>query len=470
MNEEQPTARDQVFLNDGDRPLPRNLEAEAAVLAAIMLDPQNALDPALHSLRAPGSFFHPPHQVIFNAMLELNQERGAAAIDLLTLTDLLDKKGKIEEIGGAPFLRRIMDSLPTAANIEYHVDIVYENATLRRLIKTATRIVDRCYDQRESVRELVDRIEGEISQVVNARAGSETVALGEQMLDVITYLEKVQNNDPSAMGIQTGYPDLDRLVYGLKPGEMFVLAARPSIGKTALALNMAENIALGVNPVEVGIFSLEMSTKMLALRLLCSQARVNIADIRENAISRGRWEAIGETAMRLRKAPIFIDDASAGLDVMELRNRARRMKREHGIKLLMIDYLQLLRPVAGNRNTTRENEVSQISGCIKGLANELGIPIIVLAQLNRQAEQPGARPRLSHLRESGAIEQDADVVALLHREREESASAETRQIEAELIIAKHRNGPTGLVPLLWMPSYTRFESRSAIADEDVPEI
>lgn len=461
---------DKSTINGGDRPLPRNLEAETAVLGAILLDPQNALEPALRCLRFPNSFFHPPNQIIFNEMIKLNKDRGAGSIDLVTLNDYLEKQGKLEEIGGAAYLRRVMNSLPTAANIEHHVDIVYENAVLRRLIETGSEIVDRCYGQEENVRTLIDHIESEISSVTNLRSGSEAVPLGEQMLDVINYLEKVQNNDPGAMGIQTGYPDLDKLIYGLKPGDMFVLAARPSIGKTALALNIAENIALGSEPSEIGIFSLEMSTKMLSLRFLCSQARVNIADIRENAISRGRWEEICEKAGKLRKAPIFIDDVSAGLDIIELRNRARRMKREHGIKALVIDYLQLMRPSNTNRNSTRENDVSQISGSIKSLANELEIPIMVLAQLNRQAEQVGARPKLAHLRESGAIEQDADVVALLHRDREESINPNSQQVEAELIVAKHRNGPTGLVPLLWMPNYTRFESRTSIADEDVPDI
>ncbi len=470
MNDVSTNSQTSVTLLDGDRPLPRNIEAETAVLAAILLDPQHAMEPAFRSLHFRNSFFLPAHQLIFNAMVALNQDSGTCAIDLVTLTDYLDRKKKLDEIGGAAFLRRIMNSLPTAANVEYYIEIVYETAVLRRLIETSAEIVDRSYRQELPVRELIDRVEADISNVVNLRGGTEAVALGDQMLDVIKYLEQVQNNDPAAMGVQTGYPDLDKLIYGLRPGEMFILAARPSIGKTALALNMAENIALCGDPKPVGIFSLEMSSKMLALRFLCSQARVNIADIRENAIARGRWEQICDKAAALRKAPIYIDDVSAGLDVIELRNRARRMKREHDIQVLFIDYLQLLRPVSGNRNSTRENEVAQISGGIKGLANELGVPIVVLAQLNRQAEQAGARPKLPHLRESGAIEQDADVVALLHREREENIGSEQTQMEAELIVAKHRNGPTGLVHLLWMPQYTRFESRTHIADEDVPDI
>jgi replicative DNA helicase len=235
---------------------------------------------------------------------------------------------------------------------------------------------------------------------------------------------------------------------------------------------MAENIALSSDPRPVGIFSLEMSTKQLVLRLLCSQARISLNDVRDCALSPGRWQDVMRSGDRLKKAPIYIDDASAMLDVIELRARARRMRREHKIEILIIDYLQLMKPVGGNRNTTRENDVAMISGGIKGLAKELGIPIVVLAQLNRQAEQTGQRPKLSHLRESGAIEQDADVVALLHRDRDlENTPGEQRGgIESELIVAKHRNGRTGIANLVFIPAYTRFENRSRIPDDDIPEV
>ena len=286
------------------------------------------------------------------------------------------------------------------------------------------------------------------------------------------YLERLNTKDPSVLGIQTGFEALDRIIMGLRPGEMFVLAARPSIGKTALALNMAENMALcSERPVPVGIFSLEMGVQQLVLRLLCSMARISLGDVRDCALTGGRWADVGRAADRLRKAPIYIDDCAAQMDIIELRGRARRMKQEFDIGVLFIDYLQLLRPVGGNRNSTRENEVAQMSGGIKGLAKELNIPIVVLAQLNRQAEQTGQRPKLSHLRESGAIEQDADVVALLHRERDvenQLSSDGLTGIESELIVAKHRNGQTGVAPLLFIPAYTRFENRSPISDEDVP--
>jgi len=285
----------------------------------------------------------------------------------------------------------------------------------------------------------------------------------------VEHMEKLSSQDADSRGLQTGFTDLDKLITGLKPGDMIVLAARPSIGKTAFALNIVANVALGKSRAPVGVFSLEMSTESLVLRLLCSLAQISLGDIRDRAISTARWAELLRAAGQLKEAPIYIDD-SGDLDVLELRTKGRRMVREHGVKFLVIDYLQLLKAVGGNRNTTRENEVSQMSGRIKGLAKELGVPIMVLAQLNRQAEQPGQRPRLSHLRESGAIEQDADIVAMLHRdpELETTKGSIGEGTDAELIIAKHRNGPTGIVPLTFLSQYTRFADRSPVADADVP--
>ena len=251
---------------------------------------------------------------------------------------------------------------------------------------------------------------------------------------------------------------------------MVVVAARPSIGKTALALNMAANIALGTPPRPVGIFSLEMPAHQVVLRLLCSDARIGLSEVREGAMTTARWKELMAASQRLRDAMMVIDD-TGGIDILELRNKARRMKRDYNIAVLFIDYLQLIQVSGSNRNTNRENEVARISGSIKALAKELDIPIVVLAQLNRQAEQQGQRPRLAHLRESGAIEQDADVVALLHRDRDEQQDRDKAQrgVEAELVIAKNRNGETGLAHLIFRV-YTRFENHSRIADEDVPEV
>ncbi len=467
-----PKSNSHVTLLGGDKPLPHNTEAEIAVLGSVLLDPITALDTASSALNFAESFYHPAHQEIFQALLSLgNGEGSRQAIDIVTLADTLDKRGKLESAGGRAYLAQINNSVPTAANIEYYVDIVHQNALLRRLIRSSTDILEKCFQPQDSVKELIDGIESEILAITNLKQGGDTVAVGDLIFDAIDHMEKLRQKDPTIMGLPTGFDSLDDIILGLRPGEMFVLAARPSIGKTALALNMAENIAMCSEPRAAGIFSLEMSTKQLVLRLLCSQARISLGDIRDCALSQGRWQEIMQAGDRLRKAPIYIDDTSANLDVVELRARARRMKREHDIQVLFIDYLQLLRPVGGNRNTTRENEVAQMSGGIKSLAKELEIPVVVLAQLNRQAEQQGQRPKLSHLRESGAIEQDADVVALLHRERDtdsETPIDPRSGIEAELIVAKHRNGRTGIANLVFIPAFTRFENRSPIAEEDVP--
>jgi len=343
---------------------------------------------------------------------------------------------------------------------------------LRRLIRTSADILNRCFDPQDDLDELLDAIEAEILSVTGLSEGSGAKAVADLMLPAIDHLDKLHSGDLEVMGIQTGYEDLDNMITGLRPGEMTVLAARPSIGKTAMALNFALNMAVRENPVPVGFFSLEMSAELLVLRLLCSHARVGLGDIRDGAVSQAKWQQITEAGQMLRESQIYIDD-TGGLDIMEMRSRARRMKRDWDIGIIFIDYLQLLRANVG-KNATRENEVSRISGGIKALSKELEVPIVVLAQLNRQAEQAGQRPKLSHLRESGAIEQDADVVALLHREREAQMEGEANVIQegmdAELIIAKHRNGPTGIVPLTFLPTYTRFESRSRYTDEDVRDI
>jgi len=462
-----------VSLLSGDRPLPHNDDAEIAVLGSILLDPSVALDTAVSTLKSPRSFYKPAHRQVFQSIIELAENHGKTpeTIDLVTLCDDLQKRGALEQVGGQSYLARIMNSVPTAANIEYYVNIVRENAVLRRLIQAGSDIVERSFDPQHSVKELVDKIESEILSITQAKDDTGSVPIGDKVISAIEFIDKLHQQSEEVLGIQTGFPELDKILMGLHAGEMFVLAARPSIGKTALALNMAENIGLSSDGASTGFFSLEMSVDQLVLRQLCSLARINLADIRECALSKGRWQEIMRSGQRLKQAPIYIDDSTAGLDIAELRARARRMKREYDIQILFIDYLQLLKPVNTNRNTTRENEVSQISGGIKNLAKELGIPVVVLAQLNRQAAQAGQKPRLSHLRESGAIEQDADVVALLHREREtESAEyANSRSgMEAELIVAKHRNGQTGTVPLVFIPAYTRFEARSRVEDDDVP--
>lgn len=454
----------------GDRPLPNNQDAEMAVLGCMLLEPDPCIGTAGEKLHFPGAFFNPVHQIIFDCLLELREKKRGHAIDLITVADALASAGALEKTGGHAYLSQLMNAVPSSANIENYVTIVYEQAILRRLIHTGAEIAGRSFDPQESVRELMDSFEAEIMDITRLGGGSDLIPVKDLLNPTIERIEKFITEGPDSQGIKTGFSILDKMVSGLKPGDMFVLAARPSIGKTALALNMAANVALGSEPRKVGVFSLEMSSDQLVLRLLCSHARVNMADLRDASLANSRWSDLMAAAGQLKSAPLYIDD-SGNIDILSLREKSRRMKQKHGLDMLVIDYLQLIKPVGGNRNSTRENEVSQISGGIKGLAKELGIPIIVLAQLNRMAEQPGQKPKLSHLRESGAIEQDADIVALLHRDRDTDAGQigedkETR--DAELIIAKHRNGATGIVPLTFIPRFTRFEIRSAISDADVP--
>ncbi len=458
-------------LTSGEQPLPHNSEAEVAVLGAMLLDPANAVDKAVTRLNFGDAFYSPAHQTIFETIIALSNEKPRAQIDAVTLGDALSSKNKLEEVGGASYIMRLMNSVPTAANVEDYIDIVHQNAVLRRLIRTSADIMNRCYNPQEEVRSLLDEVESEVLEVTNLSSGADGVAIGDMIFDAVQYLDQLHKRDTAAMGLPTGYPDLDNLITGLGGGDMCVLAARPSIGKTALALNIASNVALNEDrPTPVGIFSLEMSSQLLVLRMICSQARVSLGDIKEGALSAARWQDIMEASQILKKAPVYIDD-TGDIDIVELRAKARRMAREHNIGLVVVDYLQLIRVSGVGRNATRENEVSYMSGGLKSLAKELNVPVLVLAQLNRQAEQAGQQPKLAHLRESGAIEQDSDIVALLHRERDaegvEGNPQEGR--ESELIISKHRNGPTGVVPLTFMPAYTRFESRSQIDDADVPE-
>ncbi len=452
------------------RSLPHNNEAEVAVLGSILLDPVNALETARFKLTTEGSFYRPAHQEIYNQLILTADESSPTSIDLISFADALERRNVLEEVGGRTYLSQLMNSVPTAANAERYVDIVHQHAVLRRLIGVCVQTIDQCYETTDGIHVLLDSIESAILGVTGLTETKGLRTLRELIMPAVEYVEKLYKGERDALGLSTGFEDLDRIITGLKPGEMFVLAARPSVGKTALALNMAANIAVRREGVPVGFFSLEMPAEQLVLRLLSSDARIGLREIRDGALSGPRWQEIMNASQRLREAAFVIDD-TGGIDVLELRGRARRMKRDHDIGVLFVDYLQLLRVDAG-RNASRENEVAKMSGAIKSLAKELRIPVVVLAQLNRQAEQTGQRPRLSHLRESGAIEQDADVVALLHRDRDKQFDAQAirRGVESELIIAKNRNGETGVVPLTFLPVYTRFESRSQISDDDMPGV
>ena len=461
--DEQTSNADNLLLTD--RPSPHNDDAERAVIGAMMLD-ASAAAAALSALRFEGAFYSPTHQTIFDAIKTLNSTKNDAAVDPVVLADYLARLGRLDEVGGAQYLARLAESVPTAANIEHYVDIVKKNATLRRVISSCSTAIMKCYDAEDDIKSLLDQVEQSVFEISRMNESKDLQLIGSLVDEGLQYLMKLIEGDSEVMGLKTGYEYLDRAIIGLRPGEMFVLAARPSIGKTALALNMACHIALNAQ-VPVGIFSLEMPAQQLVLRMLCSEARVSMSKFTRKTLTQVEMTEVLSAGERLRQSQLIIDD-TGGIDILELKAKARRMCSRHNVGVIFIDYLQLIQTDAG-RNASRENEVSKISGSIKALAKELGIPIVILAQLNRQAEQ-GEKPKLSHLRESGAIEQDADVVALLHRDRDKQYQQKMDDetgIDAELIIAKNRNGATGTQELLFFPSYTRFYNKSRVSDQDI---
>ncbi|MBR0459072.1 MAG: replicative DNA helicase [Victivallales bacterium] len=449
------------------REKPNNQEAEVAVLGSMLLSPE-AASTALSTLKFENAFYRPAHQTIFDAILELNAGKSDAAINPIVLADFLERQGRLAEVGGRAYLTQLMDRVPTAANIEHYVEIVRQNAVLRRVIATCTDAITRCYDTDDDVAAVLDGVEQNIFEIAHMSEAKELETIDRLTKQAVKYLESLIKGDSEVLGLRTGF-DFDRMITGLKPGELFVLAARPSIGKTALMLNIATNIALGTEPTPIGIFSLEMPSLQLAIRMITSLTRISVSDFRNHRVQAAQWADVMEVANRVHDSKIIVDDTGA-IDILELRAKARRMKNQYGVQAIFIDYLQLIKAHT-KANASRENEVAMISGSLKAMAKELNIPVVVLAQLNRQAEQ-GEKPKLANLRESGAIEQDADVVAILHRDRDkqyDQKEDDTKPLPAELIIAKNRNGSCGTVNLHFFPRYTRFENATELGEETMPQ-
>ncbi len=451
-----------------DRVLPNSLDAEIAVLGAVLISPTEAASIVRDRL-SEEHFYYAPHQVIFREIAALQD--AMQAIDLVTLTQKLQDKNQLEEVGGVSYLSELITRVPTAANVEHYIDIVLEKYLLRRLIGAAHDIISRSFEQQDDVKEWVDEVEQQIFNITSEKAATGAVAVRDLLKDAMGSIEKLYDRRGAVTGLSTGYRDLDVMTSGLHNGNMIVIAGRPSMGKTSLAMNIAENVAIDQN-LSVGVFSLEMSAEELVKRLLCSRAKVNLRAVRDGFLSERDFPSLTAVASQLMKAPLYIDDA-AGLTVHQVRARARRMKLQHDIRLLVVDYMQLMRAPSRRADLSRQVEISDISSGLKALAKELGIPVIVLSQLNRQPEQrEGGTPRLADLRESGAIEQDADVVGLLVRPEMYEEEKEARAAEkgkATLIIAKQRNGPTGDVQLTFLSEYTRFEDQAKVEEEDVPE-
>src|ERR1017187_6605408 len=455
-----------------DRLPPHSPEAEQGVLGCALLSPNECVGECIEKLKdgAQEVFYDLRHQTIYEMLAAMFNER--MPIDIITVQQRLKDKQLLDQVGGIAYLAQLQDAVPSAANLSYYLDIVQEKFLLRKMISTCTDVVGRVYDYEGEVDALMDEVERDILRISESRAQSSVLGVKELVGKAIGTIENYFSRKGVLNGLATGFTDLDRITDGLHGSEMIVIAARPSMGKTSLAMNIAEHVVLE-QKLPVAVFSLEMSAEALVLRMMCSLARVNLRSIREGFMSESDFPKLTSAAGRLGAAPPFIDD-SAGLSILQLRARARRLAQQHGVKLFVIDYLQLLHSTARRAQENRQQEISDISSGIKALAKELKVPMLVLSQWNRELEGDKSRkPRLSDLRESGAIEQDADVVGLLYKpnagEDEDGAAVEEPDgLPINLLIAKQRNGPTGDVNLTFLKPYTRFESAAKVSDEDVP--
>lgn len=435
-----------------ERPLPHNLEAERSILGAILLD-NHALNTAIEKLRSE-DFFLEQHRRIFERMIQLGEKQQA--IDLVTLSEDLGRRGELEAAGGAAYVSQLSDGLPRITNVEHYARIVKEKAVLRNLIHSTAAIQEQALAAGDDADIILDRAESAIFLLAEDRVKAGLIGVKELVRENYERLERIFSEGRRVTGLPTGYAGLDNETAGLQPSELIIVAARPSMGKTALALNIAENVALRQRE-PAAVFSLEMSKESLLLRLLASEARVDAHKFRTGHMGRDDWGKITAALANLAEAPLWIDD-SASPTVLEMGAKARRLKRDRGLSLMIVDYLQLVVASTSGRTNNRNEEVSSISRALKGLAKELKIPIIVLSQLTRAPEREDRKPQLADLRESGAIEQDADVVLFIHRPNfYKSDLPEEERAKAELIIAKQRNGPTGNLNFVFLSRHTRFE-------------
>jgi replicative DNA helicase len=468
-----------------DRLPPHSMEAEQGVLACALLSPQDCLGQCLEKFRvkpSPAGRFDPAdpdgdpsavfydlrHREIYRTLVEMYDAKEA--IDLITLQQRLKDHKQLEGVGGLEYLASLPDKVPSAANLEYYTNIVWDKYILRKMIRTCTGVVGRIYDYEGEVETLVDEVETTILRISEEKEASQmgSASIKDLVHKAIAKIEEYHNNKGMLSGLSTGFPDLDKMTTGLHGGEMVVIAARPSMGKTSLAMNIAEAVAID-QKLPVGVFSLEMKAEALVLRMLCSRSKVNLRKMQDGFFTERDFPKLTRAAGNLAGAPLFLDDTSA-LSILQLRAKARRMWQQHGIKLFVIDYLQLLHSTA-RRAENRQQEIADISSGIKALAKELNVPIVVLSQLNRELEKDKSRkPRLSDLRESGAIEQDADLVALLYKPSgdEDEEAPEQEGVPLKLYVAKQRNGPTGDIELTFLKPYTRFESAAKVSAEDLP--
>jgi replicative DNA helicase len=433
-----------------DKVPPQNLEAEQAVLGAMLLN-ENVVPDVVDFLDK-SVFYKDAHQEIYGVISELYNRRRN--VDIVTVVEELRKRQLLERVGGAVYVNRLVDNVPSAANALAYARIVREKGILRALINASLDILNRCYQDEDVLEELLDTAEKSIFNVCGKQAQEQHVPIREIVHDTIEIIEQLYQNKSSVTGIPTGYPELDKMTSGLHGGELIILAARPSMGKTAFAMNLAEHAAID-KKAAVLFFSIEMSKESVTQRFLCTRARVDAHKVRTGALSpQDDWPRLTSAAAQLSDSPLFIDDMTS--NIFDIRAKARRMKAQHDIRMIIVDYLQLIR-TTGKRIESRQMEITEISTSLKALSKELNVPVIALSQLSREVEKrEDHRPRLSDLRESGAIEQDADLVVLLYRDEYYNPDNPETQGTAEVILAKQRNGPTGAVRLGFIKEYMKF--------------
>jgi replicative DNA helicase len=431
------------------RSLPNDLLAEQCTLGGMLLS-QEAISEVYEAVRG-ADFYAPKHEIIFDAILELFS-RGEPT-DVITVTDELSKSGDLVKAGGADYLHTLTSIVPTAANAAYYADIVQEKATLRRLVEVGTKIAQMGYKAEGDIIELVNQAQHDVYAVSKSGSGEDYVPLFDSIEDAVKMMEVAQKRGGEMVGVPTGFSELDDMTHGLHPGQLVILAARPAVGKSTLALDIARNAAIKHNKPVI-FFSLEMGRAEIAMRLLSAESRIYLQSMRKGSLSDNDWSRIASVRGEINSAPLYIDD-SPNMTLVEIRAKCRRLAKLVGLEMIVIDYIQLM--TSGKKVESRQQEVSEFSRALKLLAKELGVPVIAISQLNRNSEKSeNKKPELSHLRESGSLEQDADVVVLLHREDIGNKEHE-RAGEAQLIVAKQRNGPTGTIVVNFLGQFSKFE-------------
>ncbi len=444
--------REEILMVDNlqDRTPPQNVEAEQAVLGAIFLQPEALITAS--EILMPDDFYRQAHQLIFQSMLELSDQ--GKAVDVVTIYEALASTGKIEDVGGLPYLTELSGAVPTAANLEYYAHIVEDKALLRRLIRTATQIATDSYAREDEVETLMDEAEKNILEVSSRKNVGAFKNIKDVLVKTYDDIEILHNRKGDITGIPSGFSALDHMTAGFQRNDLIIVAARPSVGKTAFALNIAQNVATKTDE-NVAIFSLEMGAEQLVMRMLCAEGNINAQNLRTGSLTADDWQKLTIAMGTLSNSGIYIDD-SPGVRVNEIRSKCRRLQQEAGLGMIVIDYLQLISGSGRNGGENRQQEVSEISRSLKALARELKIPVIALSQLSRSVEsRQDKRPMMSDIRESGSIEQDADIVAFLYRDDYYDHESENDGT-IEIIIAKQRNGPVGTVQLAFVKEYNKF--------------